>query len=83
MSLRCKFRVDRVSHDIGPGGEIESEQVRLVAVYSDDPNSENAQWSKWTPSGTFEIIINNTRAFGKLTKDHEYFIDLTPVNKEE
>lgn len=77
--LRCKMRVDRVTHDLNDDGEIGSEIVKLRAVYSNDPESENAQWSKWTPAADFEIHINNPDAFGKLTKSHEFFVDFTPA----
>lgn len=78
--LRCKMRVDSVTHDINENGEIGNEKVTLRAVYGDNPDSENAQWSKWTPSATFEIHINNPDAFGKLTKSHEFYVDFTPAD---
>lgn len=77
--LRCKLQVERVTRDINDDGEVGSETVKLRAVYSDDPKSENAQWSKYTPSAQFEIHINNPDAFGKLTKNHEFFVDFTPA----
>ena len=80
--LRCKMRVQSVTHNIGPSGEVESEEARLMAVYSDKPDSENAQWSKWTPSADFNITINNPDAFGQLSRDHEFYVDFTPASVE-
>lgn len=77
------MRVDRVTRSFNAEGEPESEQVRLMAVYSDDPQSENAQWSKWTPSASFEITINNPKAFGTLARDHEFYVDFTPANTSD
>lgn len=75
--LRCKMRVLNVTHNKAADGSTENEQVTLTAVCSDTP--ENKEWSKWTPSGSFSITINNPGAFGKLSKGHEFFVDFTPV----
>lgn len=77
--IRCKMRVQSVRQDFNAEGKPESELVQLTAVYSSDPNSENAQWSKWTPSASFNMTINNPAAFGSLTRDHEFYVDFTPV----
>jgi hypothetical protein len=58
---------------------VEQETVELSAVYSSDPNSENAKWSKWTPSASFSITINNPAAIGKLSRGHEYYVDFIAV----
>ena len=76
---RCKVRVGTVTHNIDSAGKVESETVELNAVYSSDPNSENAKWSKWTPSASFRLTINNPDAIGKLSKGHEFFVDFIPV----
>lgn len=79
--LRCKMRISQVTQSFNSDGQPESEQVKLRAVYGDD-NSENAQWSKYTPSANFEIYINNPDAFGVLRKDHEFYIDFIPANQD-
>ena len=79
-TLRCKMRVSEVLHVKNSKGETEQERVNLMAVYSNDPDSENAQWSKWTPSANFEIYINNPEAFGKLGSGHEFYVDFTPAD---
>ncbi len=40
---RCKVKVHRVTRNINEKGEVDSETVELNAVYSSDPNSENAK----------------------------------------
>ena len=75
--LRCKMRVSEVTHTIEPDGSVGQERVKLAAVYG-KPGSENAEWSKWTPSAEFSIFINNPSAFGKLSKGHEFYVDFTP-----
>ena len=52
--------------------------MKLSAVYGTG-ETENAKWTKWTPSASFDIQINNPDAMGKLSKGHEYFVDFTPA----
>lgn len=77
--LRAKFRVTSVTRSIDADGNASQEVVKLSAVYSSDPESENAKWSKWTPSGSLEMTINNPNAFGTLSNGHEFYIDFTPA----
>jgi hypothetical protein len=76
--LRCKMRVQEVLHQKNEDGTTQQERVTLQAVYGPE-GSENAQWSKWTPSATFTIHINNPEAFGKLSSGHEFYVDFTPA----
>lgn len=80
--LRVKMRVDEVIHSMNEDGGIDHERVKLRAVYGED-GSENAQWSKWTPSASFEIHINNPAAFGQLSKGHEFYVDFISVDGEQ
>lgn len=77
--LRAKFIVQDVNRSIDNEGKPSQEHVRLRPVYSSDPESENAQWSKWTPSGSIELHINNTAAFGRLPLGKEFYVDFTPA----
>ncbi len=79
--LRAKVRVSSVTKSMNQDGKVESETVQLNAVYSSDVNSENGKWSKWTPSASFSLTINNPDAMGKLSKGHEFFVDFTPAEK--
>ncbi len=76
--MRCKMRVKAVKHTEDRDGKIDAEFVTLHAVYGED-GSENAQWSKWTPSGAIELLVNNPDAFGLLPVDREFYIDFTPA----
>jgi hypothetical protein len=76
--LRCKMRVSQVLHVKNEDGSTSQEQVKLSAVYGKE-GSPNADWSKWTPSASFDIYINNPLAFGKLASGHEFFVDFTPA----
>lgn len=79
--LRCKMRVQSVAHYKGEKGETTQEEVKLSAVYGTD-GTDNAQWSKWTPSAQFAITINNPDAFNKLSQGHEFYVDFTPAESE-
>lgn len=79
---RCKMRVNEVALIKNEDGSINQERVKLSAVYGKE-GTDNAQWSKWTPSANFEITISNPGAFGKLSSGHEYFVDFVPATAEE
>lgn len=76
--LRAKMRVQEVTQRMNEQGLPEQEHVKLTAVYGDG-DSENAEWSKWTPYASFEIHINNEQAFGTLATGHEFYVDFIPV----
>lgn len=57
-------------------------KVKLGAVYSNDPNSENRAFSDATPSGSCEMMIQGGRPAIKLFEaGAEYFLDFTKVQK--
>ncbi len=78
--LRAKMTVDEGTLSMNEEGKVDHERVKLRAVYGND-NSENAQWSKWTPFASFEIQINNPEAIGQLSKGHEFYVDFIPVQE--
>ena len=79
--LRCKLRVSEVLDRKNADGSTSTEIVKLQAVYSEDPESENRKWSQWTPVGNVEIHINNPDAMGKLSNGHEFYVDFTPCEE--
>ncbi|MEN6370919.1 MAG: hypothetical protein ABFD64_02815 [Armatimonadota bacterium] len=76
--LRCKMRVQSVTHQKDDKGETSQEVVDLCAVYG-EPGTPNSEWSKYTPAAQFKIHINNPDAFNKLSKGHEFYVDFTPA----
>lgn len=77
-TIRAKMSVSTVTRNADQSGNISSENITLQAVYGG--SEENKQWSKWTPSGTLTMTINNPDAFGKLLPGQFYFIDLVPTD---
>lgn len=54
--------------------------VRLGAVYSNDPDSENRSFAAATPSGELMLNIDAGRpAAGAFEHGGEYYVDITPV----
>jgi hypothetical protein len=81
MSVRAKFRcTEKTSRSSASGyGEkpqpVDTEEVTLVAVMGD----ENKEWSKWTPSGSLKMQINNPAALAAFEVGKDYFLDFTPA----
>ena len=68
---RCKFSCESVQRFVN------SEKVTLRAHY--DPTlPEDLRFSKNTPSGTMEFILDNPNLHGFFVPGKIYFIDLEP-----
>lgn len=76
--LRCKMRVMWITQDQDSDGNLTQESINLTAVYGEG-ETENAQWSKYTPAADFNLTISNPAAFGALSQGHEFYVDITPV----
>lgn len=85
MTVTAKFKVVNITvHGVTPGGDRSQEYrwIDLQPVYSSDPASPNASWSKATPSGRLQMTITNPAAFEQFRTGHEYlltFEDVTPT----
>jgi hypothetical protein len=77
MIVRCKMRVNEVTHSLDADGSVRQERVKLYAVTSG--SDENKEWAKYTPWANFEIGIDNPEAMNKLSQGHEFYVDLTPA----
>jgi len=82
-SIRAKMRCDSVekSHagtqagSAGPTVQLFRELVKLQAVTGG--SDENKQWSKYTPSGSLHLTIDNPGAQEFFEPGKEYFVDVT------
>lgn len=72
--IRAKFKCTKVEQ-VG-----DDEVVKLDAVTSG--SAENAEWSKYTPSGQLGMTISNPAAQGRFEAGAEYFLDFTPAAAE-
>ena len=78
MDITAKFRCDS-KFDRRP--EFDGFTVRMSAVYSSDPASENHSWAKATPSGHIDMHINNPDAFDAFERGKEYLVTFAQVVK--
>lgn len=68
MNIRAKFKVDTVKDE---GNDHTT--IRMQAVYSDDPNHENAKYWKYTPSG--QVIMTVVSGVVKdFEEGQEYYV---------
>lgn len=72
--MRCIKKTSSKSA-YGPSGTTDSESVEFQPVVG--PGNE--EWSKWTPSGSLTMQINNPDAVAKTEVGKDYFIDISPV----
>lgn len=72
MSVRAKFNC--VSVEPNPGGE--GVDVLMRAVIGEE--GDNAEWSKWTPTGELTMHVTNPSAAERFVPGWDYFIDISP-----
>lgn len=71
---RCKFRVTSIT-DHGN----ENKTIHLHTQY-DTSVPEDQAFSKYTPSGSIDVQINNPAVVPMFTVGREFYVDLTPVD---
>lgn len=72
MTVRAKCRVTSIAKHTG--GQTD---VRLIPVYSDDPNHENKRFWDYTPSGEIILRIAKPEAADAFELSAEYYVDFT------
>jgi len=95
MSVRAKFRVSEITRRtqrINTGekdstGNLvfkddELQVVKLIPVYPQD-SPENAEFYKWTPTGSIELGVLNKKAGDYFSLQSEYYIDFTLAGAKE
>ena len=77
VKIRCKFKVTGVE-DNGSTESHNSKKVTLTTHY--DPTlPEDQRFTRWTPTGTINVVIDNAAALEQLTPGKDFYVDLTPV----
>ncbi len=82
MTVRAKMKVTSITK----GGDARKPyvQVKLGAVYSSDPQSENRSFACATPSGELSLNIDSGRpAADAFELGGEYYVDVTPCGVPE
>lgn len=72
MSVRCKFKVVRVSHCET------SSFVELTPVMNG--SKENEQFFKYTPGGKIELNVVDTKVAASFNPGGEVFVDFTSAD---
>jgi len=73
---RCKFTCTGVTRHSWPG-----ETVKLQTQY-DDKIPEDQKFSTATPSGSMEMMINNSALDGFFEPGRSYYLDVVLVEAE-
>lgn len=68
MSVKAKFKVDSITHFAG------QREIKMSPVIAN--SEENKEWSKYTPSGQFTMMITNKEAFEQFEVGKEYLITI-------
>lgn len=80
--LRLKMMVNSVKTVHGNDGEPSQQEISLSAVYSNNPDAANAQWSRWTPSASLQMQVSNIAAFNKVKPGQFVYVELIPTDKD-
>jgi hypothetical protein len=73
--MRAKFNVSKVTK------EFYGEEVHLHAVYANETNAEDNQFSTATPNGQLTMTISNPNALGFFQEGKSYYLDFTEAAK--
>ncbi|MEG1082438.1 MAG: hypothetical protein RSE44_28265 [Pseudomonas sp.] len=74
--MRCKM----ICHEVTPNEHSQGQlfTVRLGAVYSSDPATEDSIYGKYTPYGEFRAGIV-TEVAEKMEVGKAYYVDISPA----
>ncbi len=76
MAIRCKMTLENVFANSYSGS-------KAIFRCSYDPSlPEDVAFTKATPSGTAEFIIDNPKAAEQLVIGQSYYFDITPVETQ-
>ena len=75
VTVRAKFQLHSItSHSWGSG-----KTLKFGAIY-DTSTEDNKRFCKATPSGTFEMMVDNQDALDKFELGKFYYVDFTPAD---
>lgn len=78
--VRAKFWITGIQHQSPKGAEHDQvATVTMQPVYVTEAG-ENADWSKYTPSGEIKMTITNPAAIEAFELGASYFVDFTPAD---
>ena len=76
-STRCKMRLEGIfKHNYGSGVKV------IFHAEYDQSIPEDRSFSKATPSGSAEFVIDNPAVMDMLVIGGRYYFDITPMSQE-
>lgn len=76
--VRCKFVC------IGVNREDPTVHATFNAVTAtDDPESENSRFWRWTPNGRLDLYIDNPDASNDFKEGEEYYLDIQLIKAKK
>lgn len=81
MAVQAKFRCTFIdepvslkkSRETAPNHEYQ--EIRVVHFEAvKDKDGDNAEWSKWTPSGDIQMYVTNPAAFSQFEAGRDYLL---------
>lgn len=83
MAVQAWMKVDAIEEHFykqaGNSVQTSSKQVKLSAVYSNDPTSPNYSFSQATPTANVTMFISNPDAFAFFEGGGEYLLTFEKV----
>jgi hypothetical protein len=84
-TMRAKVRVSGVFPFLGDDGKVSSERLMFSGVYKSDGypsdgSDEDNTFAKFTPSLSFDMLVNNPSLIGSFTVGDTFYVDFTPVS---
>lgn len=79
MPVRCKFQLTSIKQ---LAWNKEARELEFTAQY-DETIPEDRRFAKYTPSGSFKMLVDNPAVIEQLELGEQYFFDITKVEKPE
>lgn len=76
MSVRAKFKLTEIRQH--HWGQPQARTLHFDAQY-DQTIPEDRRFYDATPSGHFEMLVNNPAALDQFTLGNDYYFDITPA----
>lgn len=86
MTVLCRFECWDVKERKDWKGDKQDEEITLSAVTSMPESEDNAEvnnFSEYTPSGKFEMVVTNPAVFGSFIPGNHYYLEIKEVPMEK
>ena len=82
ITMRAKFQIQSVVHNLGHDGKRYAETVTMSPVckssaYPADGLDEDNTFAKWSPSGSLSLTITNPALWDQFKPGQKFYSDFT------